>query len=563
MKKTLIFFFCAALAIPAAAQSWEQALQFSENNYGGSARSMAMGNALTAVGGDPGSIGLNPAGSSVAGYSQFFISPGLSITSNVAQGVTPEGYSDPVGLADRVTSGYTRFKLPNVGFTINMNTGRKTGLKRVSVGFLHNSTNDFTDRMESAGINFGKHSYAGSLASLAQGYSTDVMGKADWYAEGAGNQPQWNSMVGFRCGMFDLVDGKYLAVTDLFNTSGEPEAAAQLYQNYGFQSRGYKQDIILNMSANFVDKFYIGMNLGITSLNYVETQFWEERPNGAFPPIHYTDGTVATFNSLLMNRRYEAKGSGVYFKAGFLWRPVAGLRLAAAVQTPTLVNMTGRCSWYGETNFTGQYFPSRKSPEDEWLYTLTMPFRFNVGVAYAIGQFGVLSVDYEGVDYRHSRYGGRSEYNEYSSGAYSNENADIQDALGFAHNIRAGFEFKPSEALAIRVGYNFSTGGQRNWLDWSDGSLTLVPLSDQERADQCKHAVSFGGGYSFGHFYADLAVRLRFLPSVYYKPYDHYTYTPGGTYDYVDKYVDVTKETPLVRARTTGIDTVLSFGWRF
>ena len=68
-----------------------------------------MGNALTAVGGDLGSIGLNPAGSAVAGYTQFVITPSLSITATKAQGYDFEGL-DPIGLGDRVSTGYTRAK---------------------------------------------------------------------------------------------------------------------------------------------------------------------------------------------------------------------------------------------------------------------------------------------------------------------------------------------------------------------------------------------------------------------------------------------------------------------
>ena len=114
MKKIIFAsVLCAAVSFSAAAQSWDQAQKFSENIYGGTARSIAMGNALTAVGGDLGSIGLNPAGSAVAGYTQFVITPSLSITATKAQGYDFEGL-DPIGLGDRVSTGYTRAKMPNV-----------------------------------------------------------------------------------------------------------------------------------------------------------------------------------------------------------------------------------------------------------------------------------------------------------------------------------------------------------------------------------------------------------------------------------------------------------------
>ena len=93
-------------------------LNYSQNNYYGTARSIGMGNAMTAVGGDLGSIGINPAGSAVAGYSQFTITPNLTISSMNAS------YSAyPVGGADRFTNEQNkrlnRFSMPNIGLTFN------------------------------------------------------------------------------------------------------------------------------------------------------------------------------------------------------------------------------------------------------------------------------------------------------------------------------------------------------------------------------------------------------------------------------------------------------------
>ena len=76
MKKTLFTALLSLTALYAGAQTVYDGLTFSKNEYFGTARSIALGNAMTAVGGDLGSISLNPAGSAVAGYSQFTITPG-------------------------------------------------------------------------------------------------------------------------------------------------------------------------------------------------------------------------------------------------------------------------------------------------------------------------------------------------------------------------------------------------------------------------------------------------------------------------------------------------------
>ena len=71
-----LLFTGSALAF---AQDAQDARRYSFNDYQGTARSMAMGNAFTALGGDIGSIGINPAGSAVNSYSQFTITPSLTI----------------------------------------------------------------------------------------------------------------------------------------------------------------------------------------------------------------------------------------------------------------------------------------------------------------------------------------------------------------------------------------------------------------------------------------------------------------------------------------------------
>ena len=89
MRKTFITILLTMAGAVGYAQNAYDGLLFSENNYEGTARSVAMGNAFTALGGDLGSITINPAGSAVAGYSQFTITPGLTIASSTAQGVSP------------------------------------------------------------------------------------------------------------------------------------------------------------------------------------------------------------------------------------------------------------------------------------------------------------------------------------------------------------------------------------------------------------------------------------------------------------------------------------------
>jgi hypothetical protein len=109
--------------------------------------------------------------------------------------------------------------------------------------------------------------------------------------------------------------------------------------------------------------------------------------------------------------------------------------------------------------------------------------------------------------------------------------------------------------MALRVGYNLTTGGQLNWPD-DDGRV--VPLTQDERKDQLRSAVSFGIGYSSPRsFFMDFAVRFQYLPSEYFTPYWYY-YNEGG-----QSYVDNSVVTPEVGAQSALCNALLTLGWRF
>ena len=174
MKKVFAGLLLFGVAWSAGAQNWQDAYSFSENNYLGTARSVGMGNAMTAIGGDLGSLSFNPAGSAVAGYSQITLTPSLSIATTSAKGdiVTDKGES--LGFGDAQKAAYTRFKMPNFGFMTVFDTHNNLGLKRWSFGLVGNATNDYTYQMRGAGIN-PFSTFAGALASEAGGWTVKEM----------------------------------------------------------------------------------------------------------------------------------------------------------------------------------------------------------------------------------------------------------------------------------------------------------------------------------------------------------------------------------------------------
>lgn len=567
MKKFIAFLSAAVLCWTAAAQSWEEALLFSGTEYGGTARSIGMGNALTAVGGDPGSITLNPAGSAVAAYSQFTLTPGLTLSVGSAVG-------DARGYGDVVRDNYTRATLPNLAFVLNRNTGRRSGWKRTSVGFVLNATDNYTRRFNASGVNEST-SYAASLATSADGYSPEVLADGDWFYSGSdpARRPEWVDRVALLSDMIStsasLPANRYLGVSEVLGMQDGtlvPMLPYPLRQHYGAQASGGKHDMVFNFAADYADILYLGLNMGVTLIDYGFAEYWQEMPEDPdfFPPIEYEGGVRAVWESLRMRRNYRLRGSGVYLKAGVLWRPVAGLRIGAAVQTPTFTDMAARNAFSGEVHFSGRNSTSCTSPEDQWAYSLVTPARYSVGAAYSFGSFAVLSADYEWVNYRSARFDtATGDYGDLP--AYmSDANLDIRDALGGAHHFRAGVELKPLPALSLRAGFNYTGGAQRNFLEYYLDSagytqVELTPLSAGERAAQARYGVSAGIGYAAGAFFADAAVRFRTAPKEYVTPYFYYGYDT----DYTDKFIDADVDVPEIEARYRFFDAVLTLGWRF
>ena len=522
MKKIFASLFLLSLALGAGAQGLQDALDFAGNDYLGTARSVGMGNAMTAVGGDLGSLTFNPAGSAVAGYSQFTLTPGLTVSSVVGQGTYSGGA--PYGFEDKVRTSNTRMNLPNFGGMIVYDTRRSRGLRRISFGLVGNVTRDYNYRVRASGTN-DETTLAGSLASQADGYPESTL-QGGYYES---DMPSWETMVGYKAGLFDPISGReggYIGLTERLLSNGEVALADRIGQYYGNRRYGSKYDLLMNFGLDFSDRFYVGANIGITSLDYRSD---EMRAEEGIAGITYPSG----FESLQMRTALRDEGTGIYAKVGFIARPADGLRIGAAIQTPTLMRIREDYQMEGRSVADGVTW-TESSPQDEWFYNFRTPLRFNAGLAYTIGKVALVSADYEYFDYNKMRFVSDYDYDTDFSGV----NADIQDFTRATHAFRIGGELKPMPKMALRVGYNYTTS----------------PDVDVKKGRQ---NVSFGIGYSSdGSFFLDAAVRFQYLPDEFITPYYYYNWDQQGNY-----VADVV--TPEICAQASLCNALLTLGWRF
>ena len=527
MKKIIAFTLLGMAAIAASAQDMYDGLLYSDVNQYGTARSISLGNAMTALGGDLGSITINPAGSAVAGYSQFTITPSLSISS-VRASYAPVAYQD---FTAESTTSYTKFALPNMGFVFDYQTGRSYGLKSMSFGIVCNASNIYADRMDIVG-KCDQTSMMGAMGAAADGIHS---GYLQGYNSGYGT---WTDVLAYQSGMIatymDAHDDSYVGASEQIYDEEMARiirVGGPLYQNNYRQRSGSRNDLVLNMGMNFSDRLFLGVNIGVPYLNYTESiSQTEEAVNTSDFPLTI-DGYDTYFDSARERYALAVNGTGIYAKLGVIFLPVDGLRIGAAVQTPTLMTITERYRWDAVCNFVGYNGTLCETPDGEYTYNLTTPASFNVGAAYTIGQFGLVSADFERTKYRRMKFSDYHSDGFYSSAdSWSAENSEILNYAGSTNIFRLGAEARITPNFSLRAGYNYKVYSSPDYKDVTQ-------------------AFSFGAGYaSNGAFFADAAVRSTIYPQSWYYPYD----------DYLDD-----TRSPEIMLDKTIFDIVLTVGWRF
>ena len=555
MKKTVITILMAFFAISGYSQSAYSAMMLSENDYEGTARTAAMGNAFTALGGDLGAVSINPAATAVAKYSQVTLSPGISIISSTAAGVSPYENGDLPYFEKTMKSTRALFNLPNIGVAMTFNTGRKTGVKSFSAAFVMNKTASYGQNVYAAGTN-STTSFIGQMAYEASvnGYPSSSLA-----SDNAFDLMPWKPVIGYKTGMIEPYEDIYVAATEKVYNDKTAFMGGTVQQNYGRNISGNKYDYLLNFGLNISDFVYIGLNLGLTSANYSYSEYFTEK---AIDPSEFEIGYVDNdgnpipsltkyFDKMKYSSSYHYSGMGYFAKLGVIVTPIEGVRIGAAIQTPTAMSVNESWEESGETEFTGanggKY--SSESPYGENKWSFSSPFHANVGVAYTFNKVGLISLDYELSDYGSIKY---------RNSAYTDRdilediNDEIRNSYGVAHKVRVGGEFKPIPALALRAGYNLNVSGEKAVWDGWEYAKVKPTLS---------HKAALGIGFSSNKsFFADLALTRSFLPKEYFMPYSDYVFKYTKDEELI---VDPNYYAPEILIKPSLWNVILTIGFRF
>ncbi|MCK9424113.1 MAG: hypothetical protein M0Q38_16125 [Bacteroidales bacterium] len=460
MKRKIIIFILICCSVNLIiAQTAEDALRFSRIYYSGTARFNGLSGAFGAVGADFSTLATNPAGIGLYQASEmtFTIAP---LTAN-----STSSYNGTNASADRVN-----FGLGDFGFVFNIkpNTKGNTGkLKSFNVGFGFNRQNDFNNQLFITGVN--------SRNSLMQSYVNELNAN--------GTRPDFiREKYPFDIGLaydanlvvYDSLSGKYFCDAKY----------GGVIQNKTINTYGSMNEIELSFGGNYNDQLYFGLTVGVPIIKYYETSSYQE---------FRTKDTIPNFISLNYRYNLQTQGTGINVKFGLIYRPAAWIRIGASIHTPTWYpNMHDE--WFSsmQSNFTTTQWNSVVySPIGNYDYRLTTPFRAMGSVAFILGAYGLVSADYEYVNYSQASFNS-------SQDSYTDVNNEIKSTYKSWGNIRLGTEWRLGN-FRLRGGFAYFSN------PYATGS------NNSERVQ-----VSGGFGYRAKYFFADVTYVWSKMNQDYY-----------------------------------------------
>lgn len=483
MKKYL-FFIVLAIPYSLFGQNAWDAYRYSNVSYQGTARSIALGNAVTALGGDFASIGLNPAAAGIYHYSEFSFSP--AFTTRYSQ---VEYFKEPA--SDR----YTRLGISEFGYVGSRNASRRKQ-RSIQISFAagYNKVQDFTHQT-SVKFNGSTTSWLSAAATLTDGISFKRLEHAEGYNPYFDSNAPWRSVLAWNTYLLDLVpgsDNQYVGGTEnIDHDNKEIYVGGLLDQRFLRESKGSMGDYLFALSSGFNDRVFVGASLVFRNIYYTTFEKYMETAQN---PQTFQTG----FKEFSHTYHQTTTGSGFHMKAGIIALPFDNLRVGLSLSTPTWTTLTDEWQERMTARFIDGY-EHADSPYGRYTYKVQTPWRYNVGFTYLIGNAGLVSVDYEGVDYRNMKIS-----DLYDKLEFAKENEEIRFGstdfrFGMSHIIRAGAEIRMA-SFSLRGGYSYYGAGE-------------AQLNDS-------HMVSGGLGVRGKRSFVDVGISYRLKESEYFTLYD-------------------------------------------
>lgn len=476
MKKIIyILFTLFPLSASLFAQSEVDALRFSREDLHGTARSMSMGGAFGALGGDQTAISSNPAGIAVYRSSE------VVGTLNLSQERSSAG---------DLNANKTRFDMDNLGF-VGYFPLRNDVVPLVNFGFSYNRLKSFDKIISAAGP--AASTMIDYIADRSAGVNPSDLKMGDNLPDPFMTQP-WLSVLGFNSHLINPVNNG--ASYDPVNTFGDTPIG-----EISTKERGHIDNYDFTVGTTIGHMLNLGLSLSIKDISYnLESNYLEDFYQGDQQQGGYT-----------LTNWVTTSGAGVSAKLGAIFRPVNFLRLGLAWHTPTWYALTETYEAQIDDDMGAYATDPAYKPGQTYSavftndYDLKTPGKIVASIAGVFGSNFIASMDYELVDYSRMKL-------EVPSGSpddadwYDIDNEYISMDFRPASTVKAGVEYRFTPQFSGRLGYAW----MQNPYDAvfkEKGDAAVAGSNTIYRVEGDRNYFTGGVGYRFNrNFFLDLAI---------------------------------------------------------
>lgn len=399
-------------------QTFYDALIGSQQEVNGTARFMAVGGAMGALGGDASTVSFNPAGIGVYRSSE------ITITGNLHWTNTSMGQLSPTN--------HINANLSNVAYIGTWLNPDNKGLVTFNFGVTYNRLKNFSREGRYSGESNG--SLSQFMAQETNG--VDPANFSDpIYAQFENEQLSWRSVLGYEAGLFSAVGNTNLYISH-YAQNVLQTGLTNTYHHIHFGEYGSNNEFGLSFGGNVENVLYWGMSFNCDYLFYNKQTAYQE--------------SMQDNKSFTLNTNYQMEGCGFSYKVGVIVKPVNWLRIGAAFHTPTWYKLEEWASASISYENDKGHNKTNETPVSNGYFYLQSPLSAIGSVGFVLGKYGFI-----GFDYQFSN----DPYLELED-AYGNLKYEMNDAakqnLTYKHAFRLGMEFKPINDLALRIGGGYT-----------------------------------------------------------------------------------------------------------
>ena len=385
------------------AQGVDDAIYHAQTRYEGTARSIAMGGAVGAMGGDLTAVCINPAALGLYRGSEFTFTTGLQHANTL---------SSYYGTND--SNSRLRLSIPNIGIVMGGDVSNYKPLRYLQFSIGMTRTNDYSYRSLAHGLNPSSSMVdaflqtANGIDEILNSHSSPGYYLSDNYPYDL--NPAWETY---------LID-RYIDSTGHYYFDS-PVPPGNVNQQDAVVCKGRSEEWTIALAGNFYDKLFVGSSIGLVRFKRISQRDYTE--NGSFGNWAYQEELADT-------------AWGVNFKCGVVYYPASWLRVGAAWHSRTLSSIGEVWSTnMASTLNNGTGYHKYYSPTLYQTYEFRSPHSFTGSLAFLFQSRGMFTADVDYLDYGTSRL-------QSEGYSFDQANDDIKTLLKPSLNIRLGMEWR-------------------------------------------------------------------------------------------------------------------------